>query len=87
MVAEPEGRRPLRLLLERVSARRGAETGPERDREHEGEQAEEEGDAFVLPPFAARQERDQQGAEHRQEGDEREQMGLDERHQPLTRKT
>ena len=87
VIAEPQRRGPLGLLLERVPSRCRAEPGPERDREQEREQAEEEGDALVLPAFAARQERDQDGAEHREEGDDRQQMGLDEFHQPLTRKT
>src|SRR3981189_631365 len=54
VVAEAAGGRPIRLLLERVAARPGAEAGQERDRDQEREQAEEEGNALVLPALAAR---------------------------------
>ena len=86
MVAEPEGGRPVGLLLELPAAYLRLEAQPERDREEEGDDAGNERGALVQPALAAGQEQHDDGAEERQEDDQGQQRPAFEAHgQVLTR--
>jgi len=86
VVAEPERRRPVYLLLELPAARLRPEADPQRQREEEGDDRRQERDAFVHPALASRQEEDDDRAGERQEDDQGEERTAFEAHgQVLTR--